>query len=444
MTPVREALEPCPFCGGSATMEQTESNRWSVGCDNADEPTCMGYQSLTTFARRSEAVKAWNTRAAAPGEPCAVKPLEWQESDGNISGQKVWSSGDPWVFWIVKDSHDADYVWCENFNIEGWCPASPVRGTFKSLDAAKAAAQADYEQRIRSALVTTPQPAAGWDRAALRKLVDVVWNEATESTAVPSTRWSDRMIDAVRREAPAPAVDLTNHHNALKCPYCNPEGLTFASPDTAEARLREALKGLLGYVMARFPRCDQWRHNGKNVVLDAKALGGCICQNQHRRGYCTEPECPYALRPSEPSPPADRREIEPDRDQTSITLSKMIDDNRKLQAEVENLRSLISRPYMGAWADEILIEAAHQRDRWGADHDHGKSPEDWFWLIGYLAGKCLAAHKAGDIQKAHHHTVSTGAVLAHWAASIDGNESVFRPGVGAEKIAILAALDGGR
>lgn len=56
-------LLPCPFCGGSATMEQTEGNRWSVGCDNSDEPSCMGYQSLTTFDRRSNAVKAWNTRA---------------------------------------------------------------------------------------------------------------------------------------------------------------------------------------------------------------------------------------------------------------------------------------------------------------------------------------------------------------------------------------------
>lgn len=44
-------------------MEQTESNRWSVGCDSADEPECMGYQSFTTFARRDDAAKAWNTRA---------------------------------------------------------------------------------------------------------------------------------------------------------------------------------------------------------------------------------------------------------------------------------------------------------------------------------------------------------------------------------------------
>jgi hypothetical protein len=124
-----------------------------------------------------------------------------------------------------------------------------------------------------------------------------------------------------------------------------------------------------------------------------------------------------------------------DADQTSITLQFMIEDSRKLQAEVEHLRMLIGRPYVGAWTDEILIEAAHQRDRWGNKHDHGKMPEDWFWLIGYLAGKALASHKAGDAAKAHHHTVSTAAVLAHWAAAIDGNEGIFRPGLGAEKVA---------
>ena len=35
------------------------------------------------------------------------------------------------------------------------------------------------------------------DAEGLRKLVDVVWNECTESTAVPSTDWADRMIDRV-------------------------------------------------------------------------------------------------------------------------------------------------------------------------------------------------------------------------------------------------------
>lgn len=35
------------------------------------------------------------------------------------------------------------------------------------------------------------------DRQRLRNLVDVVWNEATESTAVPDTPWADRLIDKV-------------------------------------------------------------------------------------------------------------------------------------------------------------------------------------------------------------------------------------------------------
>jgi hypothetical protein len=106
-----------------------------------------------------------------------------------------------------------------------------------------------------------------------------------------------------------------------------------------------------------------------------------------------------------------------------------------LRSEVQRLRSLIGRPYIGAWTDEVLIEAAHQRERWGSDHDRGKEPEDWFWLVGYLAGKALAAHRAGNASKAHHHTVSTAAVLAHWAASIGGRENVMRPGLGPEKIA---------
>src|SRR3569833_1306935 len=62
--------------------------------------------------------------------------VEWEEGKGNFAGQFVWSSGNPWEFWIVKNPDDQGYVWCENFNIEGWCPASPVRGSFSTLDAA--------------------------------------------------------------------------------------------------------------------------------------------------------------------------------------------------------------------------------------------------------------------------------------------------------------------
>jgi len=106
-------------------------------------------------AERDLIVTALRRLASSDGG-VKVRELEWEKSEGNLSGQIVWSSGDPWVFWIVKDADKPSYVWCENFNIEGWCPASPVRGVFDTLDAAKAAAQADYASRIRSALVEMP------------------------------------------------------------------------------------------------------------------------------------------------------------------------------------------------------------------------------------------------------------------------------------------------
>lgn len=39
------------------------------------------------------------------------------------------------------------------------------------------------------------------DRDMLRKLVDIVWNEATESTTVPATEWADRLIDKALTKA---------------------------------------------------------------------------------------------------------------------------------------------------------------------------------------------------------------------------------------------------
>lgn len=37
------------------------------------------------------------------------------------------------------------------------------------------------------------------EQAFLRRVVDVAWNEATESTAVPATAWADRIIEQARR-----------------------------------------------------------------------------------------------------------------------------------------------------------------------------------------------------------------------------------------------------
>lgn len=56
---------PCPFCGGVASVEAVGGAvgvAFTVGCDTDAEGDCYGYQSLTTFARRSDAIAAWNRR----------------------------------------------------------------------------------------------------------------------------------------------------------------------------------------------------------------------------------------------------------------------------------------------------------------------------------------------------------------------------------------------
>ena len=82
------------------------------------------------------------------------------------------------------------------------------------IQAVEELAQLGYE--VRDGLLYPPkdglpQPqsqsaAFGVTRNVLRFLVDVVWNEATESTAVPDTPWADRMIDKALRDATHPSA----------------------------------------------------------------------------------------------------------------------------------------------------------------------------------------------------------------------------------------------
>lgn len=94
-------LLPCPWCGGPASIEETpasatEGVRFSVGCDDTDEAECMGYQSLTTFARRSEAAAAWNKRA-----PQQASEGKWRVSLATDTIELLckpdWNIGDLWL-----------------------------------------------------------------------------------------------------------------------------------------------------------------------------------------------------------------------------------------------------------------------------------------------------------------------------------------------------------
>lgn len=77
---VDEKLSPCPWCGSAAEIEHVGTKfgvRWTVGCnERADDGSvlCYGYQSLTTFATKREAITAWNRRA--PEDELALDFIE--------------------------------------------------------------------------------------------------------------------------------------------------------------------------------------------------------------------------------------------------------------------------------------------------------------------------------------------------------------------------------
>lgn len=93
------------------------------------------------------------------------------------------------------------------------------------------------------------------------------------------------------------------------------------------------------------------------------------------------------------------------------------------------LATILNEPEVEDFAKGAVLEAAHQRERWAADHDSSKSPFDWFWLVGYLAQKAATAAVAGDPAKAKHHTISTAAALANWHLSLTGSDTRMRPGI---------------
>lgn len=87
---------------------------------------------------------------------------------------------------------------------------------------------------------------------------------------------------------------------------------------------------------------------------------------------------------------------------------------RRLEAELGRLRDLINSPHVGDFIESVRLEAAHQVERWGADHDKLKTPEDWLWTVAYLTTKASQAARYGDRDKYLHHIVTTAAVALNW------------------------------
>lgn len=99
-----------------------------------------------------------------------------------------------------------------------------------------------------------------------------------------------------------------------------------------------------------------------------------------------------------------------------------------VKAEAARLTALINTPEIIDFVKAVQIEAVHQRERWGSKQDEGKTAADWFWLLGYLAGKAIGADKVGDREKLLHHIITTSAACANWHAQVLGECNV-RPGI---------------
>jgi len=108
---------------------------------------------------------------------------------------------------------------------------------------------------------------------------------------------------------------------------------------------------------------------------------------------------------------------------------------------VEELEALISSPQTEDFLQAVRVEAAHQVERWGVEHDESKADQDWFWLLGYLAGK--AVHEGKSIamtvavgnnptqheQKRLHHVITTAAACLNWHRHLTGENTSMRPGI---------------
>lgn len=104
------------------------------------------------------------------------------------------------------------------------------------------------------------------------------------------------------------------------------------------------------------------------------------------------------------------------------------DDLLAAKAERDRLLALINSPEVDGFLRGVHLEAVHQVQRWGTAHDRAKRPADWFWLVGYLAGKALHAAIAGDKAKAKHHCISSAAALYNWHCAITGTQVAMCPG----------------
>lgn len=138
------------------------------------------------------------------------------------------------------------------------------------------------------------------------------------------------------------------------------------------------------------------------------------------------------------------------------------DELQAAKAERDRLLALINTPELVDFPKAVHLESVHQVLRHGAEHDAGKTPADWFWLVGHLGTRALEHHKEAERlqslavqpramgdrypsllhvadgydqhiahhrEKAAHHCITAAAAISNWHAAVVGKATVMRPGI---------------
>lgn len=178
----REALLPCPFCGGRPTLSiddysPRDSQKYRIECEN---PGCTDDVDPWVFEclDYTKLVAAWNRRAIHPAERREAALLANNDADrlalrklnaerdalrADLAALKaamvkplVWNKGKantPFgTYYCIEETNDEEPFWFVMFN----GPTAQL-GTFGDEASACDAAQADYAARILSALTIPPE-----------------------------------------------------------------------------------------------------------------------------------------------------------------------------------------------------------------------------------------------------------------------------------------------
>lgn len=102
-----------------------------------------------------------------------------------------------------------------------------------------------------------------------------------------------------------------------------------------------------------------------------------------------------------------------------------------------DLWKMVNTPQVDNFMSAVPLEAAFQVEKWGSDHDAGKTPMDFFWLLGYVSQKAAQSlmkfdssdGTVEDLDKSKHHIITTAAVCLNWFRRVTGEEFAFRPGI---------------